>query len=133
MPSTPFAMEPVVTPVIAPEIDPARVSAIVAMAWQDNTPFEAIAEQFGLTEPQVIALMRTSLKTRSFRLWRTRVRGRKSKHLALHPKRPATLHSHTGGRAVDSTTSSDESSDALSAAPGDFPWPPSPLTRDSLR
>ena len=98
----------------------ADVSGIIAMAWQDDTPFEAIALQFGLTEPQVIALMRTSLKTRSFRLWRTRVRGRKSKHLALHPKRPATLHSHTGGRAVDSTTSSDESSDALSAAPGEI-------------
>lgn len=121
------------SPGLPDTLSEAVVSGIIAMAWQDDTPFEAIAEQFGLTEPQVIALMRTSLKTRSFRLWRTRVRGRKSKHLALHPKRPATLHSHTGGRAVDSTTSSDESSDALSAAPGDFPWPPSPLTRDSLR
>ena len=42
----------------------AEASAIIAMAWQDDTPFEAIAQQFGLQEPEVIALMRTALKAR---------------------------------------------------------------------
>jgi uncharacterized protein (TIGR03643 family) len=61
----------------------ADVSAIIAMAWQDDTPFEAIAMQFGVQEAEVIALMREHLKARSFRVWRTRVRGRVAKHQAL--------------------------------------------------
>jgi uncharacterized protein (TIGR03643 family) len=65
----------------------ADVSAIIAMAWQDDTPFEAIAMQFGLSEVEVIALMREQLKTRSFRVWRMRVRGRSAKHSALHADR----------------------------------------------
>ena len=50
------------------------------MAWEDRTPFEAIGTQFGLSEQQVIKLMRASLKPGSFRLWRERVSGRKTKH-----------------------------------------------------
>ncbi|MEK9807179.1 MAG: TIGR03643 family protein [Halieaceae bacterium] len=57
-------------------------SRIVEMAWEDRTPFEAIRRDYGLTEPQVITLMRTELKPRSFRLWRARVSGRKTKHQA---------------------------------------------------
>jgi len=56
-------------------------SRIVEMAWEDRTPFEAIRRDYGLTEPQVITLMRTELKPRSFRLWRARVSGRRTKHL----------------------------------------------------
>ena len=58
-------------------------SRIIEMAWEDRTPFEAIEEQFGLNESQVILLMRSSLKRRSFELWRERVSGRASKHLKL--------------------------------------------------
>jgi uncharacterized protein (TIGR03643 family) len=58
-------------------------SRIIEMAWEDRTPFEAIEQQFGLNESQVILLMRSSLKRRSFELWRERVSGRASKHLKL--------------------------------------------------
>ena len=53
---------------------------IIEMAWEDRTPFEAIEFQFGLSEPQVIAVMRQQLKASSFKLWRKRVSGRKTKH-----------------------------------------------------
>lgn len=53
------------------------------MAWEDRTPFEAIELQFGLSETAVIKLMRRSLKASSFRLWRARASGRKTKHLML--------------------------------------------------
>ena len=53
---------------------------VIEMAWEDRTPFEAIEFQFGLSEPQVIALMRQQLKASSFKLWRKRVSGRKTKH-----------------------------------------------------
>ena len=53
---------------------------VIEMAWEDRTPFEAIAYQFGLSEPDVIQLMRTQMKASSFRMWRKRVSGRKTKH-----------------------------------------------------
>lgn len=56
---------------------------IIEMAWEDRTPFEAIKVQFGLSEADVIALMRKSLKRSSFELWRKRVNsGVSQKHLA---------------------------------------------------
>ena len=52
------------------------------MAWEDRTPFEAIKNQFGLPESEVIALMRKTLKRSSFENWRKRVNsGVSSKHL----------------------------------------------------
>ena len=52
---------------------PAEIDRIVEMAWEDRTPFEAIEVQFGLSESQVVALMRRQLKPGSWRLWRARV------------------------------------------------------------
>lgn len=60
-----------------------EVSRIVEMAWEDRTPFEAIELQFGLNESQTIELMRSQMKASSFRMWRERVTGRKTKHLKL--------------------------------------------------
>jgi uncharacterized protein (TIGR03643 family) len=55
---------------------------IIEMAWEDRTPFEAILFQFGLSEAEVIDLMRQHLKPSSFRLWRKRVNsGVSQKHL----------------------------------------------------
>ena len=61
----------------------ADIDRVIEMAWEDRTPFEAIEGLFGLKEADVIALMRRELKPGSFRLWRTRVSGRKTKHLKL--------------------------------------------------
>jgi uncharacterized protein (TIGR03643 family) len=63
-----------------PELDLASIDRIIEMAWEDRTPFDAIDDQFGLPEKQVIALMRREMKPSSFRLWRKRVSGRKTKH-----------------------------------------------------
>lgn len=55
---------------------------IIEMAWEDRTPFEAIHYQFGVTEKQVIQLMRKHLKPSSFKMWRKRVNsGVSKKHL----------------------------------------------------
>ncbi|WP_022945491.1 TIGR03643 family protein [Pseudoalteromonas ruthenica] len=62
-------------------------SRIIEMAWEDRTPFEAIERLYGLNEQAVIKLMRRELKAGSFRLWRARVSGRKSKHQALRDPR----------------------------------------------
>lgn len=68
------------------QFDSANLSRIIEMAWEDRTPFEAIEQLYGLNESAVIELMRRELKASSFRLWRARVSGRKTKHLQLrHP------------------------------------------------
>ncbi|MEO1747962.1 MAG: TIGR03643 family protein [Pseudomonadota bacterium] len=55
-------------------------SEIIAMAWDDETSFDAIERATGLSEKDVIKLMRAELKPSSFRTWRARVSGRKAKH-----------------------------------------------------
>jgi len=59
------------------------LSRIIEMAWEDRTPFEAIEREYGLSESEVIRLMRYNLKTNSFKLWRKRMAGRKTKHQQL--------------------------------------------------
>jgi uncharacterized protein (TIGR03643 family) len=56
---------------------------IIEMAWEDRTTFDAILMQFGLKEQEVIDLMRIEMKPSSFRMWRERVQGRKTKHEKL--------------------------------------------------
>ena len=63
------------------ELEVREIDRIVEMAWEDRTPFAAIEIQFGLKEKEVIALMRKEMKSSSFRMWRKRVTGRKTKHL----------------------------------------------------
>ncbi len=65
-----------------PDLDVKSIDRIVEMAWEDRTPFSAIETQFGLQEKEVIALMRKEMKHSSFKMWRKRVTGRKTKHLA---------------------------------------------------
>ncbi len=59
------------------------IDRIIEMAWEDRTPFEAIALQFGLKEKEVIVLMRKEMKASSFKMWRKRTNGRATKHTAL--------------------------------------------------
>ena len=67
-------------------LNPEEKDRIIEMAWEDRTPFEAIKYQFGMSEAQVITLMRKELKPGSFRRWRRRVQGRATKHLSLRSK-----------------------------------------------
>jgi len=59
------------------------IDRIIEMAWEDRTTFEAIHFQFGLKEQEVIELMRAEMKPKSFKMWRKRVQGRKTKHEKL--------------------------------------------------
>lgn len=69
-------------PVIAPKIilTDADTDRIIEMAWEDRTPFEAIHYQFGLSEDNVKALMKKTLKFSSYTLWRNRVENCHTKH-----------------------------------------------------
>lgn len=60
-----------------------KENAIIDMAWCDKTSFDDIKSQTGVSEPEVIKIMRKNLKSSSFRLWRKRVTGRTAKHKML--------------------------------------------------
>ena len=60
-----------------------EIDRIIEMAWEDRTPFEAIFNQFNINEKELISIMRNNLKKSSFKLWRERVSGRKTKHSKL--------------------------------------------------
>ena len=53
------------------------------MAWEDSTTFDAISFQFNFKEKEVIQLMRSNLKTSSFKMGRKRVSGTKAKQVSL--------------------------------------------------
>ncbi len=59
----------------------AEIDRIIQMAWEDRTPFDAIKRQFGISPGDVIKLMRQRMKPSSFRMWRVRTVGRKTKHV----------------------------------------------------
>ena len=66
-----------------PATSDALISEAIAMAWADDVSFDKIRQKLGLTESDTIKLMRTHLKPSSFKLWRKRVSGRKTKHAKL--------------------------------------------------
>ena len=68
------------------------VHRVIEMAWEDRTPIDAIKKQFFLTEKQIITLMRKHLHPTSFKNWRKRVAGRKTKHGALRSKEVSRSH-----------------------------------------
>ncbi|MGB3492325.1 MAG: TIGR03643 family protein [Elainellaceae cyanobacterium] len=77
-----------------PNLSADTLNRVIEMAWEDRTPFEAIAFQYGLSEKQVITLMRREMKPSSFRMWRKRVSGRKTKHLSKREFLSGRFRSH---------------------------------------
>ena len=59
-----------------------ELDRISKMDWEDSTPLEAIRGQFGLSEKEIIELMRSLLEESSFKLWRKQVNsGVSQKHI----------------------------------------------------
>ena len=65
------------------ELTDLETDRIIEMAWEDRTTFDAIFIQFDLKEQEVINLMRAEMKPSSFKMWRERVQGRRTKHEKL--------------------------------------------------
>ena len=64
------------------DLNDAQVSDIVQMALSDHVAFADIEYHYGLKEKEVVALMRNTLRTGSYRAWRKRVVtfGRRREH-----------------------------------------------------
>jgi uncharacterized protein (TIGR03643 family) len=56
------------------ELTSAQISEIIEMALSDHISFSTITAQHGVSPDQVKAIMRSTLKTGSYRAWRKRVR-----------------------------------------------------------
>ena len=72
-------------------MDQDSLNRIIEMAWEDRTPFDVIYKEFDITQNELERLMRNNLKPGSFKLWRKRVSGRKTKHIA---KRSNQINRH---------------------------------------
>ena len=59
------------------------IDEVIGMAWADRISFDEIKKKTGLNEKEIIKIMRTNLKRKSYLLWRKRVRGRSTKHRKL--------------------------------------------------
>ena len=60
------------------------IDKLISLAWSDKISFEYIFFKTGLKEDSVIKIMRKELKPKSFKNWRKRVNGRKSKHRKIN-------------------------------------------------
>lgn len=81
------------------------IDRIIEMAWEDRTSFDAIENQFGVREQEVIKIMRREMKPSSFRMWRKRVQGRKTKHRAYGKEDPARFKSSRQRQITHNTIS----------------------------
>ena len=70
-----------------------QLDRIIEMAWEDRTPFEAIKIQFDINQDEVIKIMRSTLKNKSFKIWRQRTKGRKTKHRKINDISPIRFRS----------------------------------------
>jgi uncharacterized protein (TIGR03643 family) len=80
-----------------PPLSAADISEVIALAWADEVSFDEIEKRLGLSEPMVIKLMRQNLKSGSFKVWRARVSGRKSKHQKLLRSRVREVSNENDG------------------------------------
>jgi len=52
-------------------------SELIALAWCDKTSWTSIHAQTGFTEDQVMKIMKENLRSRSYIVWRKRVKKHK--------------------------------------------------------
>ena len=71
-----------------------ETSRVIEMAWEDRTTFDSIKDQYGLSESEVIKIMRKNMKRSSFKMWRKRVSGRKTKHRVSSPSKAPRFKSY---------------------------------------
>jgi uncharacterized protein (TIGR03643 family) len=62
-----------------------EVDRMIRMGWEDRTTFEAIEEQFQLSENEFVRFMRSQLSTEHFLRWRKRIH--RHGHLKQEKKR----------------------------------------------
>lgn len=73
-----------------PELSQQEIDLIIGMAWADHVTFEEIEEKTGLSEYDVIRLMRRELTPSCYRVWRQRIGDRLTQYRRLFQTLPET-------------------------------------------
>lgn len=71
-----------------PRLSPTDIDAVIATAWDDKPPFNAVLAQHGLNEGQVVQLLKRQLTPNAFKVWKART---------LSGAAPARAASRRGG------------------------------------
>jgi uncharacterized protein (TIGR03643 family) len=58
-----------------PRLSAAEIARVIEIAWDDRPPFNAVLLSHGLSEGQVVALLRRELTPSAFKLWTQRSGG----------------------------------------------------------
>jgi len=53
----------------APRLTPDQIQAVIATAWDDHPPFNAVLLQHGLNEGQVVSLLKRELTANAYKVW----------------------------------------------------------------
>ena len=61
------------------KLSSSNIDRIIALAWEDEVAFKSIKYQYGISEADVIKIMRKNIKRSSFKMWRKRVTSRISR------------------------------------------------------
>ncbi|MEO5697731.1 MAG: DUF2805 domain-containing protein [Burkholderiaceae bacterium] len=67
-----------------PRLSAAEIERVIATAWDDRPPFNAVLMSHGLTQGQLVQLLRRELTPSAYKLWSARTRGAKP---AVAPRR----------------------------------------------
>jgi uncharacterized protein (TIGR03643 family) len=59
-----------------PRLTPAQIERIIATAWDDKPPFNAVLIEHGLTEGQLVQLLKRELTSNAYKVWVARTRSR---------------------------------------------------------
>ena len=59
----------------APRLNPAEIERVIATAWDDTSPFDRVLMTHGLTEGQLVALLKRELTPSAYKVWQTRSGG----------------------------------------------------------
>ena len=72
-----------------PRLTAAEIERVIATAWDDRPPFNAVLMQHGLAPGQVVQLLKKELTPNAFKVWTARTRG--AVLPASPPLRPAPV------------------------------------------
>lgn len=71
-----------------PRLNPTEIAAVIATAWDDRPPFMAVLRMHGLTEGQVVQLLKRELTPSAYKTWiaRTRATGPSAQRTATRKR-----------------------------------------------
>jgi len=58
-----------------PRMTPQEIERVIATAWTDTPPFNAVLMNHGLSQGQLVQLLRRELTASAFKIWTARTRG----------------------------------------------------------